>query len=91
MKLKDTVEMMGSIDYKERFKAEYYQLKIRYEKLKAFCNKIEAARSTVYDSSSPLEEPKHDCPYEMLREQQRIMGEYLHILEVRAVIEGVEL
>lgn len=28
MKLADTVEMMNSEDYKERFKAEYYQLKI---------------------------------------------------------------
>ena len=33
MELKDTIEMMNSSDYKERFKAEYYQLKIRYEKL----------------------------------------------------------
>ena len=28
MELKDTVEMMGSSDYKERFRAEYYQLKM---------------------------------------------------------------
>ena len=34
MELKDTVEMMSSEDYKERFKAEYYQVKIRYGKLK---------------------------------------------------------
>ena len=25
MELKDTVEMMGSSDYKERFRAEYFQ------------------------------------------------------------------
>ena len=36
MELKDTIEMMTSNDYKERFKAEYYQAKIRYEKLKKF-------------------------------------------------------
>ena len=30
MKLVDTVEMMDSSDYKERFKAEYAQLVIRY-------------------------------------------------------------
>ena len=36
MELKDTVEMMNSADYKERFKAEYHQTKTRYEKLKAF-------------------------------------------------------
>lgn len=33
MELKDTVGMMNSSDYKERFKAEYHQLKIRLEKL----------------------------------------------------------
>lgn len=27
--LKDTIELMNSSDYKDRFKAEYYQLKIR--------------------------------------------------------------
>ena len=31
--LKDTAEMMNSKDYKERFKAEYAQLVIRYDKL----------------------------------------------------------
>ena len=35
MELKDTVSLMQSADYKERFKAEYYQLVIRYKKLKA--------------------------------------------------------
>jgi hypothetical protein len=86
MEFKDTIEMMMSEDYKERFKAEYYQTKIRYERLKKFNTKIEAT------SCNPLAQaPKHDCPYELLREQQRVMGEYLHILEVRAVIEGVEL
>lgn len=90
MELKDTVEMMGSADYKERFMAEYYQTKIRYEKLKAFCNKIEAAQITAGLKNS-VEEPKHDCPYYLLRDQQRAMGEYLHTLEIRAVIEGIEL
>ena len=36
MELKETVEGMTSPDYKERFKAEYRQTKIRYEKLKHF-------------------------------------------------------
>ena len=31
--LKDTVELMQSEDYKKRFKAEYYQLEIRLDKL----------------------------------------------------------
>ena len=96
--LKDTIEMMNSADYKERFKAEYAQTKIRYEKLKAFNTKIEAAQATdccmpagVEAPNKKVEMPKHDCPEYLLREQQRVMGEYLHILEVRAVIEGVEL
>lgn len=96
--LKDTIEMMNRDDYKERFKAEYDQTKIRYEKLKAFNTKIEAAHATeqclpvgVVSTAKQVEMPKHDCPEYLLREQQRVMGEYLHILEVRAVIEGVEL
>ena len=93
--LTDTVELMESGDYKDRFVAEYCQTKIRYEKLKAFNNKIEAARRVL---SNPFEcrpkdivEPKHDCPEELLRDQQSIMGQYLHILEVRAEIEGIDL
>lgn len=31
MELKDTIELMTSEDYKERFKAEYWQAKIRAE------------------------------------------------------------
>ena len=86
MELKDTVEMMNSPDYKERFKAEYYQTKIRYEKLKKFNARIEAATWT-----NTVEMPKHDCPVDLLIEQEYSMGEYLHLLEVRAVIENIEL
>lgn len=42
MELKDTIEMMNSEDYKERFKAEYYQAKIRYDKLHRMLIKYEA-------------------------------------------------
>ena len=97
--LKNTIVLMNSADYKERFKAEYYQTKIRYERLKAFNNKIEAANMTSHVDPYPcggfcgkkVEMPKHDCPDYLLRDQQRTMGEYLHFLEVRAVIEGIEL
>jgi hypothetical protein len=84
--LGETAEMMNSKDYKERFKAEYFQAKIRYEKLKNFNTKIEASHV-----SDAVEMPKHDCPDDLLREQQSVMGHYLHILEVRAEIEGVDL
>ena len=82
----DTVDGMLSPDYRERFKAEYQQTKIRYEKLKAFNNRIEAATIT-----NKVEMPNHDCPADLLIEQEFAMGEYLHILEVRAEIEGIKL
>lgn len=89
MQLSDTKNLMESLNYKERFIAEYWQTKLRYEKLKAFCNKIEAAQ--IGHNTNTMEEPIHDCPYSLLREQQHVMGEYLHILEIRAVIEGINL
>lgn len=84
--LADTLDLMNSGDYKDRFKAEYWQTKIRYERLKKFNNKIEAAIL-----SNKVEMPKHDCPEKLLLEQEFVMEEYLHILETRAVIEGIDL
>ena len=40
MELKDTVDLMLSEDYRDRFKAEYQQVKIRKEKLEAYIKKI---------------------------------------------------
>lgn len=91
MELNETIEMMNSTDYKERFKAEYYQTKVRYERLKAFNNKIEAARITSDRQCNVVDMPKHDCPDSLLIRQQDHMYDYLHCLEVRAVIEGIEL
>lgn len=85
MELKETVELMNSEDYKERFVAEYRQVKIRYEKLKNFCNKIEV------ETMLGKEVTKHDCPLELLREQQKYMGLYLSVLEKRALIENILL
>lgn len=81
MELVNTVEMMGSADFKERFKAEYMQLKIRYEKLHKMCIKYEAGTLNFT--------PK--CSLELLKEQKSYMGNYLRCLEVRAEIEGIEL
>lgn len=85
MELKETIDLMLSSNYKERFIAEYRQAKIRYEKLKNFCNKIEV--ETMLDK----EATKHDCPLQLLREQQKYMGLYLSILEKRALIENIKL
>ena len=84
--LADTVNDMVSDNYKNRFAAEYWQTKIRYEKLKELNTKIEAHKRSPYTI-----EPKHDCPYDVLREQQAAMGQYLHFLELRAVLEKIEL
>ena len=90
--LKETTKLMTSADYKERFVAEYWQTKIRYEKLKAFNTKIEATQRVRFSEvENKLKEPIHDCPTDILTEQQHILGEYLHILEIRAVIEGIDL
>ena len=35
MELADTVKLMGSLDWKGRLKAEYWQLKLRTEKLES--------------------------------------------------------
>lgn len=79
--LKDTVELMESADYKDRFKAEYYQLKIRYEKLKAMLDK--------WDNGSLEFVPT--CPREIYDHQIEGMEIYLDVLADRAKIEGVEL
>lgn len=85
MELYETIEGMTSTDYRERFKAEYRQTKIRYEKLKDFCNRIEAA------ARIGTEPPEHRCPLDLLQEQQKYMGLYLKMMEIRAVIEEVAL
>lgn len=81
--LQDTARIMDSGDYKDRMIAEYCQTKIRYDRLKDFCNTIEAAQI------SGERAPEHFCPLSLMREQQRVMGEYLRVLELRAKIEHV--
>lgn len=81
MELKDTIEMMNSNDYKERFKAEYQQTKIRYDKLDAMTVKYEAGTL----SFTPT------CSIELLKDQKKHMGNYIRCLKIRAEIEGIEL
>ena len=81
MELKDTVELMNSKDYKERFKAEYLQAKIRYDKLDAMTVKYEAGTLNFTPS----------CPLELLKEQKKYMGNYIRTLKIRAEIENIDL
>lgn len=81
MKLKDTIKLMESEDYKERFKAEYYQTKIRYDKLHKMIIKYEAGTLNFTPT----------CSKELLKEQAMYMGNYLRTLEIRAEIENIDL
>ena len=79
--LKDTVELMQSNDYKERFRAEYYQTKIRYNKLHTLLVQLDAGTAKIT--------PK--CHKELLKKQCSDMGSYLYDMEVRACIEEIDL
>lgn len=81
MELKDTIELMNSSDYKDRFKAEYLQTKIRREKLHAMLVKHRAGTLEFTPT----------CPIATLMTQERHMTEYLNDLEVRAAVEKIDL
>ena len=81
MELNDTIKLMESENYRDRFKAEYYQVKIRHDKL--------GAMLTKYDKNELNFKPK--CSFSLLLNQYRVMGEYLDLLKLRADIEEVRL
>ena len=81
IELKDTIDMMTSADYKDRLMAEYWQTKIRYDKLDAMTVKCEAGTLDF--------EPT--CSLGLLLEQKKHMGHYLRCLRIRAEIEGIKL
>lgn len=79
--LKDTIEMMNSSDYKERFKAEYQQVVIRYKKLAAMLEKWDKGELNF----------KPTCPRSTYNMQIKAMTDYIAVLEARAVMEDVDL
>lgn len=80
-KLSETVEMMNSSDYKERFKAEYLQLKIR---MKGLSNMLEKYKEGTLNF-------KPSCSYDLLDGQLKAMDMYASYLEERAEIEDIIL
>lgn len=80
MELKDTITLMTSEDYKDRFIAEYQQTKIRYDRLHK--------KLVRYDAGTLPFEPAN---ISLLREQAAAMGRYLYLLEERAELEQIEL
>lgn len=81
MTLEETCALMTSADYKERFTAEYWQLRERLRKLAELLNKWDAGTLDFIPT----------CPREILDEQYAVMDKYLSILFKRAEIEGVSL
>lgn len=67
--------------WQKRMQKEYRELKERYEKLHKMVTKYEAGTLGFTPN----------CSLELLCQQKRHMGEYLHDLEIRAEIEGGEL
>ena len=81
MELKDTIELMISSDYNNRFRAERYQLDIRINKLQAM---LEKYRNNQLDFV-----PK--CSYELLNKQLEAMIQYRNCLLEREIIEDIDI
>ena len=81
MKLNETIQLMTSESYHDRFKAEYYQLVIRYKRL--------VKRMQMWDEGTLDFEP--NCPRGTYNLQMKFMADYIAVLETRADIEGIEL
>lgn len=81
MNLKDTIELMISNDYKNRFLAEYQQLIIRRDGLKAMLKKWDKGELDF----------KPTCPRGAYDIQLKAMDDYASVLEARAAMENIEL
>ena len=81
MILAETINGMVSEDYKERFKAEYYQLVNRYKKLKSMLEKWDAGTLDFKPASSRA----------IYSIQIDAMERYIVVLELRASTEKIDL
>jgi hypothetical protein len=81
MKLNDTVKLMNSNDYKERFIGEYKQLQIRIFGLVGMLDKYQKGELPFTPS----------CSYDLLNGQLKAMKLYASYLEERADIENIDI
>lgn len=81
LELKDTVDLMLSKKYEERFIAQYTQIRIIYNKLHALLVKQKAG-TLDFELKSDLV---------TLMNQKSFMGQYLEQLEIRAQQENITL
>lgn len=80
---------MEDTSWKNRIKTEYEELHEKYLKLKAYNTKCEVARCTSKNYDDVPRPEAYDSA--LLDRQQGVMGEYLHILELRAALHDIEL
>lgn len=80
-KLDQTERLMASSDYKDRFKAEYYQVKIRYDRLKLMLKNWDEGKLDFTPT----------CPRDTYDWQVKVMEEYLQVLKMRANMEHIDL
>ena len=81
MDLIETSEMMCSEDYRERFRAEWLQVKIRIDGLEKMLQGYKHNTLKFVPS----------CSYQLLNSQLSAMKTYAGILEERARIEHINL
>lgn len=80
--LKDTVDLMLSDDPRDRFKAEYWQTKIRFDRL----------NKTILEYDNDAKSSAPPCPSrETLLLQGMRMASYLSLLRLRAKMEGIDI
>ncbi len=82
MELKGTIEMMNSDDYKERFKAEFWQAYIRYEKLSEMLRKHDLGQLNRLISIEEMN---------LYEKQLEAMESYIEALLGRAKINDIDL
>lgn len=79
MELADTVKLMTSKDWKARLKAEYWQTRIRFDKLNDYL-----------DSDEIMESEDGGMDLLLLTTQRDIMGAYLTSLYNRIIVLGLD-
>ena len=84
----DIIALLSSDDWKERLRGEYYELRIRYEKLRVANVKAEIRQRLAPCCAGNAED---DTSCRLLRDQQDAMERYLHLLELRAELAGITL
>lgn len=79
--LEQTAVVMLSGDYKERFVAEYFQVKYRAMRLAKMLDDYHTGKLNFTPT----------CPIDLLEKQLKVMCEYQDILKERAALEDVDI